>query len=456
MSLPPEHLAVQLKELHVDSTSSISSKNSDFRRKSIALKFQEPKQLLMAVSAVVKNRTGSVLARQMILKSDHFETGIDSKLDVHLLGAPNFRLADLHVFGVAQPTLSGIRTVLTLLRCHPEASIPSSPAFWVSAREEPVIYLNRRPFVIRDAKQPLRNISTYQGIMTNRLEQMEERLKEDILQELQRWNGLVLVHEERNDSTIVPVWMSIDHIQTPRQVFESLKQEGYLVEYARIPIAPEQPPQDRHTERLIDIVKSASTTAPLIFNCGMGLGRTTCAMAIAMLIRRTKMISTAEPDPFVFMLDKKSLQDSSAQTVVELMHLLENAFAESEEGRSPIEWAMARSPLLNDLIECMNGRFRIVLQLQTMLNLGQDAKGVLDIAIDRCAILINLRKVILIHRIRYSLSGDSSALSKAVGCLERYMHLLTLCSYLQDQLTDKTRAPYMDWLAAKPGIVFLT
>lgn len=61
-----------------------------------------------------------------------------------------------------------------------------------------MIYLNRKPFVIRDAKNPLKNINTYHGIMTNRLEQMEERLKEDIIREQHRWNGLVLVHEERS------------------------------------------------------------------------------------------------------------------------------------------------------------------------------------------------------------------------------------------------------------------
>jgi hypothetical protein len=36
----------------------------------------------------------------------HFLQGINTKLDFHLQGAPNFRVADLNVYGVAQPTVN--------------------------------------------------------------------------------------------------------------------------------------------------------------------------------------------------------------------------------------------------------------------------------------------------------------------------------------------------------------
>ncbi|KNE61258.1 hypothetical protein AMAG_18758 [Allomyces macrogynus ATCC 38327] len=52
--------------------------------------------------SVVAARAGSVLGRQAILKSDHFPLGISEHLPgVHLQGAPNFRMLDLNVFGVA-------------------------------------------------------------------------------------------------------------------------------------------------------------------------------------------------------------------------------------------------------------------------------------------------------------------------------------------------------------------
>ena len=38
-------------------------------------KLKNPKDLLLSIQSIVKNRNGAVLARQLILKSDHFDTG---------------------------------------------------------------------------------------------------------------------------------------------------------------------------------------------------------------------------------------------------------------------------------------------------------------------------------------------------------------------------------------------
>jgi hypothetical protein len=47
---------------------------------------------------------------------------------------------------------------------------------------EPVIYVNGAPFVVRDAQRPYQNLE-YTGITTARVESMEDRLKEDLLEE---------------------------------------------------------------------------------------------------------------------------------------------------------------------------------------------------------------------------------------------------------------------------------
>lgn len=58
------------------------------------------------------------------------------------------------------------------------------------------VYLNGYPYVLRDLAQPLQNIRAYLGIRANRLEQMEERLKNDIVKEAAKVGGLLLVHQE--------------------------------------------------------------------------------------------------------------------------------------------------------------------------------------------------------------------------------------------------------------------
>ena len=55
-------------------------------------------------------------------------------------------------------------------------------AVWHNMREEPVIYINGRPFVLREDERPFKNMQEYTGIDVRRLEQMELRLKNDILQ----------------------------------------------------------------------------------------------------------------------------------------------------------------------------------------------------------------------------------------------------------------------------------
>jgi hypothetical protein len=131
--------------------------------------FRSLQEILTSVNSIVKNRTGSVLARKNILKSDHFNSGHYIPQEFHLQGAPNFRMTDYNVFGVAQPTLSGISTILTLLSCHPGSTGDNTTVF-ISSREEPMIYLNWRPFVLREDANPLQNIKTYQGISGSRLD----------------------------------------------------------------------------------------------------------------------------------------------------------------------------------------------------------------------------------------------------------------------------------------------
>jgi hypothetical protein len=106
--------------------------------------------------SIVKTRSGSVLSRGFILKTDHYPSGklsthlsttlIDSRtgraldLDLNVHGAPNFRAprtGSLNVFGAAQPRSQGLRAILSILRARPTEASPSH-VIWFSTREEPI------------------------------------------------------------------------------------------------------------------------------------------------------------------------------------------------------------------------------------------------------------------------------------------------------------------------------
>lgn len=135
-----------------------------------------------------------------------------------MFGAPNFRSTNLNIFGAAQPSSAGLATILRVLGCAPcdhdtsiENSIVDSSdnllsiphegqrkrTIWFSTREEPIVYVNDTPFVLRDLASPFVNIKSYTGISASRLESVENRLKADILAEAKRNHGLLLVHDEQ-------------------------------------------------------------------------------------------------------------------------------------------------------------------------------------------------------------------------------------------------------------------
>lgn len=59
-------------------------------------------------------------------------------------------------------------------------------------------------------------------------------------------------------------------------VFEEFQQRGYRLKYFRIPISPEQAPEDNYFDEYVRVIKLLEPTDPLIFNCGMGAVRSRC------------------------------------------------------------------------------------------------------------------------------------------------------------------------------------
>ena len=72
----------------------------------------------------------------------------------------------LPVSGVAQPSLFGIRAVLNRVFGRPNRI---EQVVWCNLREEPVIYINARPFVLREFDHPFSNLTAYKGHPTSSL-----------------------------------------------------------------------------------------------------------------------------------------------------------------------------------------------------------------------------------------------------------------------------------------------
>ncbi|KAG8213255.1 inositol hexakisphosphate-domain-containing protein [Butyriboletus roseoflavus] len=466
------------------------SKDSDGVRSldlMVSLKRAEP--------SIVKTRTGSVLSRGFILKTDYYPSGRALDLDLNVHGAPNFRAprqGNLNVFGVAQPRTQGLRAILSVLRCRPDTRDPSH-VVWFSTREEPIVYISGRPFVLRDASEPRKTLSL--SDRAENLEAIEDRLKQDILQEASKYGGLILTHNElaadSGEGAILPTWTYVDsvNVRTSRELWENMRLDGWNVEYHRIPISPDRPIEDNYLDAYLRVIKDADPVrSALVFSCGMGAVRTTFAMVAALIVRRRMLLVRGLNDPYTtkssFVSPSAAIKQGSVSPRIssprtqpaadmKLAQALENATAQQDSNRSllrltyvlqqhlnsqsAIALLMSQPVLLENLRKAHQGNYGVILSLLGCLDHGLQAKKVVDRVIDTCDHVTNLREDILVHRVRYSLTTPDDdgtkredILVKAGRSLEKYFFMIAFASYV-DSVLDFTQT-FSDWLKARTEI----
>ena len=97
-----------------------------------------------------------------------------------------------NVYVCSQPSESSIYGLITML--HPSGD-DLLDVIWVNLREEPSVYMNGEPFVLRKAEDPFNSLFYQESIVTkwkqwnnlrhrSKVENMEARLKKDIMNEL--------------------------------------------------------------------------------------------------------------------------------------------------------------------------------------------------------------------------------------------------------------------------------
>lgn len=84
------------------------------------------------------------------------------------------------------------------------------------------------------------------GVTAAVVERMEEQLKQDVLQEIRRGDGRMLLHDEVETKPgvyeIIPIWEQVEEheVMTPKELYEGVMREDYQVDYARVAIVSDQ------------------------------------------------------------------------------------------------------------------------------------------------------------------------------------------------------------------------
>jgi len=254
------------------------------------------------------------------------------------------------------------------------------------------------------------------GIEADRLEQLEERLKGDVLRELQDF-GSVLVTRESTDGQLFDVWLSPSpgDVMTPREVYTMLATSHGDMRYRRIPITHNRPPKARDLDTLAHEIRSAPADARFIFSCQAGHGRTTMGMISAGVCLRACSHTHVAGDS-----------------------------APSEIGATD----------KHNLV--------VISRMLRLLPDGYAAKCDLDAIVDDCAGVVNLRDSIVridgsllrhegLVAVQKQLSHDKlqrDALEKGVESLDRYLVLLAFSSWVRQGFPMS----FKTWRASLPEV----
>ncbi|GAA6056946.1 hypothetical protein JCM3770_007157 [Rhodotorula araucariae] len=477
----------------------------------------DPPNLARLAHAVVPSRQGSVLSRGLVLKADYRfsahppNAAAPVPLYGDVTGASNLRDGRLGVWGLAQPTATGVRSLLALLGSNRDRDV-----VWFVTREEPILYIGGQPYVLREAAHPTETYSI--SDRAENLEEIEARLKHDVLRESARYGGLLLIHSEpyttpdggsatasATSSLLRPSWVAVSptSVLTARELFADIAAEGFRVSYHRTPVARDQSPQDGYLDEYADRIRALPTRTALVFNCGAGVVRSTFAMSVAVLVRRRMLVEHGRTDPYAVaaaddddardgarspapadggggggggggadaakkVLKRQSEQATRDRSLLRLMHVLSKSLPTRSQ-TTILGLLSSQSALLENLRAALLGNFDIILSLLSTLDNGGGVKRVVDAIVDDCDAMVNLRESIVQYRVRYAslaLVDDRTAAAfrqSALAALERYFFLVAFASYLSSSppLPLSSGAPvpapapaasFSEWLKRRPEV----
>ncbi|KIM67616.1 hypothetical protein SCLCIDRAFT_1210267 [Scleroderma citrinum Foug A] len=364
---------------------------------------------------VVKNRSGIILREGTLLKSDQWLS--KSQRVLHSVqGAINFRnIPGTNIYASGQPTEPAIDEVVRLVKeNHPN----TNKVVWVTLREEPIVYINGAPYCLRRERFTLRNMKDYGGISASRLEVLEERLRDDVVAELETFGGRVLLHTETANGSVIPVWEDVqpEDVVVLKDIMASRQPNtGVEIQYARIPITSERPPDFSDISELMElVVRTDSTDSAIVVNCQLGRGRSTLTSVIILLIQQ-------------WLNEDRQLRQTTLRRPRGL-------------SRSMSVLSSTSMDIFGEELVNRHHSYQVVNNLLRIVRKGPAVKNAVDEAIDRCGVVFNLRDQIEEERLKAEQTTDEKQkrihASKGLHNLRRYFELISFQAYLQSTTPD--------------------
>ncbi|XP_077999424.1 paladin-like [Glandiceps talaboti] len=370
----------------------------------------------------------NLVQNKYFMVKDHYH-GIDMLNTIKKYGAPNLRRAHggYPVYGMGQPTREGLRQILETLLDDGYSDIVIC-----NMREEPVIFIHCKddiiPYTPREADNLGENIST-EGRTAVQLGELEVEIRKEVVDfaSLEERNQFYF-YDDIEDFADDPHMYHLEfeeELTVTEEVYSRYSMSVPGAQYLRLPMPSEGFLEERDIDAFVQTLKEYprlfdkddSSLPAFAFNGHVGVDRTTVGMVMGCLVLSHKRGFPQEA--------------------------LKSAYPINE-----------RNPNFE------KGEFHIVQQLLEYLPNGPQIKHEVDVIIDLCDDLGNLRKEI--HECKkklegikedYEIDGYSAKeyfQKKGLKHLERYFYLIIFNSYLHEQFPVTFSQPFTEWMYRRP------
>jgi len=343
-------------------------------------------------------------------------------------GAPNFRrMPGFPLFGTGQTTIEGFEKCLepVIKKYGDEKHI-----FWVNLRQEPVVYVNNKPFTARDpknlqiqidSKDPNQDVNFHLEINNpEECSQMETDFAEEIRkrgEDFKYYKDQFGEHPEER-ATNEEMTEKLTGVTTINEIYAAIKEKVPKVEPIRIPMNQENSPAEENFDQIVAMLKDTTASCPVIFNCQAGISRTTTAIVIAGLVKELQLTRELDrmrgivPDDILDALKKKKLG-------------LPGIDIDVQEDRNAMQM----------------GEFEVIKELLEAYPNAKVAKAQVDKLIDLAAPpprgtgVENIRECIIESKMTFDVSSDdwqTYLKNKIMNNIERYFYLIVFAMYVRE------------------------
>lgn len=343
------------------------------------------------------------------------------KVESEIAGAPNFRrLAGFPIYATGQPGKDDVgKCVEAALKKYDE----QKAVVWISLRQEPCVYVNGKPYSVRNPEELARHMVMEEASDISSLEQkaVKEIKKEDKFMWVQDQIG------DKSKETAPDYKLEQgrpDSLSTLGEVLEAEKKKQTKLETMRIPLSLYSAPSAHSIEALVKLLKGQGSAVPVILSSQGGQGRAATGAVLAAVVKEAQLeaefakMRGIVPDEIIDDLRSKKLHPEAP-------------------------------PRGKDANALMLGEFPVVMDLVAKVEGGKEAKQQVDRIIDIVG-LENIRENVVMDKMQFDVAGDEwrdILKERIMAQIEKYFMVIVFALYCKEAGPDGFSQSFSSWLA---------